>query len=64
MNYYALETQMFDKQRETLHRAELRRLAATAKERPVGQNGPEPRVGLLTALANALRRKVTVGDAS
>jgi len=64
MNYYALETQMFEKQRDMQREAAMRRLVAASRERPEGRSDREPRVGFLTAIAGVFRRKVTVGDAS
>jgi hypothetical protein len=64
MNYYALETQMFEKQREMQREAAMRRLVAASRERPETPSDSRPRVGFLTAIAGAFRRKVTVGDAS
>jgi hypothetical protein len=64
MNYYALETQMFDQQREMLRKAEARRLVAASRERSAEPSESEARAGFLTAIANAFRRKLAVGDAS
>jgi len=61
MNYYALETQMWDKQREMLRGADMRRLAAIAREQPAGESAHAPRVGVLAAVANALRSMVAPG---
>ncbi len=58
MNYYALETQMFDKQREMLREADRRRLAASGRERPAGVSVPSRRLRVRAAVAKALRTVV------
>jgi hypothetical protein len=58
MNYYALETQMFEKQRDLQRKAERRRLVAAAPELPVTQAAGAPRLSVRRAVAKALRAVV------
>ncbi len=58
MNYYDLETQMWDRQRDLLHGAEMRRLAAGAGDPPEGQEAHGTPHGWMTAIAGAVRAMV------
>ena len=55
MNYYDLETQMWDRQRETLRDADRRRLVASARVRPAVERAATPRVGIFAAIAAGFR---------
>jgi hypothetical protein len=55
MNYYDLETHMWDKQRETLRDADRRRLVAMAHSRPDVEGGGAPRLGVLAAIVAGFR---------
>ena len=55
MNYYDLETHMWDKQRETLRNADRRRLVAMAHSRPDVEGGAAPKLGVLAAIAAGFR---------
>jgi hypothetical protein len=61
MNYYDLENQMWERQRDTLHAADRRRLVAMARARPDGQGGPAPRLGILAALGAGFRSLLVPG---
>jgi len=64
MNYYDLETQMWDKQREMLRDADRRRLVAISRARPDGQSGHAPRFSVRAAVANAFRSLAVPGRTS
>jgi hypothetical protein len=51
MNFYDLETHMWDKQRETLRAADRRRLVAMAHSKSEAEGGAAPRRGFLAAVA-------------
>jgi hypothetical protein len=55
MNYYDLETHMWDRQRETLRDADRRRLVAMAHSRSDVASGVAPRLGLLASIAAGFR---------
>lgn len=55
MNYYDLETHMWDKQRETLRDADRRRLVAMAHSRSDVEGGIAPRLSVLAAIAAGFR---------
>ena len=55
MNYYDLETHMWDKQRDTLRDADRRRLVAMARSLPDTDAGAGPRLGVLAAIAAGFR---------
>ena len=61
MNYYDLENQMWDRQRDTLRGANRRRLVAMAQARPDGQGGGAPRLGFVAAIATAVRSLMVPG---
>ncbi|HLZ95550.1 MAG TPA: hypothetical protein VKT20_09505 [Candidatus Dormibacteraeota bacterium] len=64
MNYYSMETQMFDRQREILHNAEMRRLALAGRERPLANGKSAPRSALVTAIARTWRSMLAPGRTS
>jgi hypothetical protein len=61
MNYYDLETQMWDRQRDLLQAAEMRRLAAGAGERHQPPAASGARHGWMSAIAGAVRAMVAPG---
>lgn len=61
MNYYAMETQMFDRQKEMLHDADRRRLVAASHARPEGKAVNAPNGGILAATAGFLRSLLVAG---
>jgi hypothetical protein len=61
MNYYDLEMQMWDRQRDLLHNAEMRRLAAGAGERHEGHAANGARHAWMTAIVGAVRAMVAPG---
>ena len=61
MNYYDLENQMWDRQRDTLRDADRRRLLAIARSRPDGEGGAAPRLGFLAAIAGGFRSLLALG---
>ena len=61
MNYYDLETHMWDKQREMLRAADRRRLVAMAHSRSDVEGGAAPRQGVLSAIAAGFRSMLAPG---
>lgn len=61
MNYYDLENQMWDRQRDTLRAADRRRLVAMARSRPDEQAGRTARVSVWTAVASGVRSLLVPG---
>jgi hypothetical protein len=61
MNYYDLENQMWDRQRDTLRAADRRRLVAMAHSGPDGHGGDAPRLGFVAAIATAVRSLMVPG---
>ena len=55
MNYYDLENQMWERQRDSLRDADRRRLLAIARSRPDGDRGAASRFGFLAAIAAGFR---------
>jgi hypothetical protein len=61
MNYYDLETHMWDKQRETLRDADRRRMVAMARSQPDSKGAAAPRLGVLATIAAGFRSLVGPG---
>jgi hypothetical protein len=61
MNYYDLENQMWDRQRDTLRDADRRRLVAIGRSRPEGHGAAAPRLGILGTITAGFRSLLVPG---
>jgi hypothetical protein len=61
MNYYELETHMFDRHHEMVRKAESRRLRPVDSERPISETHPEASAGFFTAIGKAFRSRALSG---
>jgi hypothetical protein len=63
MNYYELESHMFDRHHEMVRKAESRRLMSVDVERPARTSHAEASAGFFSAIGQALRARVLPGRA-
>lgn len=61
MNYYELESHMFDRHHEMVRKAESRRLMTAGVQRPERTGHAEASAGFFTAIGQALRARVLPG---